>query len=74
MASELAWKKSEEAVGSPNYELRGSDNHIKRGQKWPRFFYVQTIDCLKTNKLPNAAYGACQKASSVYSVCYYLIC
>jgi hypothetical protein len=48
MASELAWKKSEEAVGSPNYELRGSDNHIKRGQKWPRFFYVQTIDCYQS--------------------------
>jgi len=28
MASELALKKSEEAVGSPNYELRGSVNHI----------------------------------------------
>jgi hypothetical protein len=28
MASELAWKKSEEAVYSPNYELRGSGNHI----------------------------------------------
>ena len=28
MASELAWKKSEEAVDNPNYELRGTDNHI----------------------------------------------
>ena len=28
MASKLAWKKSEEAFDSPNYELRGSDNHI----------------------------------------------
>ena len=28
MASELAWKKSQEAVDRPNYELRGSNNHI----------------------------------------------
>ena len=38
MASELAWKKSEEAVGSPNYALRGSDNHIRQGHIGPAFF------------------------------------
>jgi hypothetical protein len=37
MASELAWKKSEEAVGSPNYELRGSDNHIGGVRNGPAF-------------------------------------